>query len=153
MAYASNTKVSSEKSKYEIERLVMRHGADNFANFTSKNEAKIAFEYQGKRIVFSLPLPDPDDEKYHYTEAKHRKRSDEAAYASWEQDCRSKWRSLLLTIKAKLESIDAGIETFEEAFLAHIMTPDGKRFGDVAIPQITQAIKMKRALPPLLGGG
>jgi hypothetical protein len=32
---------------------------------------------------------------------------------------------LLLANKAKLSSVEDGIETFEDAFLAHIVMPDG----------------------------
>jgi hypothetical protein len=34
------------------------------------------------------------------------------------------WRCLLISIKAKLEAVGSGIATFDEEFLAHIVTPD-----------------------------
>lgn len=151
MAYAEQTKISTERTKAEIESLVMRNGADNFAAFSSRTEAKIAFEHSGRRILFTLPLPSQDDDKYHWTNARRRRRTKEASFAAWEKDCRSKWRALLLAIKAKFESVEAGIESFEETFLAHIMTPDGQRFGEIAIPQIASAYQTQTALPPLLG--
>lgn len=42
---------------------------------------------------------------------------------------RSRWRALLLTNKAKRESIDNGIETTEQAFLSHVVLPDGRTMG------------------------
>lgn len=137
MAYAATTKVSVEKTKAEIERIVSQAGADSFMSFSGKGEAKIAFELNGRRILFVLPLPDRGDREF-WIHSRGR-RTDTAAYAQWEQACRSKWRALFLTIKAKLESTEAGIESFDEAFLAHIMTPDGSRFAEIAVPEIERA--------------
>lgn len=57
----------------------------------------------------------------------------------WEQACRARWRALALTIKAKLVAIDEGVETVEEAFLAHMVVADAgksKRFGEIIINQM-----------------
>ncbi|WP_395175099.1 hypothetical protein [Roseibium alexandrii] len=137
MAYAEKTNVSVEKTKAEIERIVTRAGADSFMSFSERGGAKIAFELNGRRILFVLPLPDQSEKRF--WQHSRGKRSESAAYAQWEQACRSKWRALYLTIKAKLESTEAGIESFDEAFLAHIMTPDGARFSERAVPAIEQA--------------
>jgi len=137
MAYAEKTSVPIERTKAEIEKIVGQAGADSFMSFTDRNGAKIAFELRNRKILFILPLPDKSDKAF-WLHSRGR-RTERAAYAQWEQACRSKWRALYLTIKAKLESTEAGIETFDEAFLAHIMTPDGARFAEHAIPRIDQA--------------
>lgn len=137
MTYAATTSVPIERTKAEIEKIILASGADNYATFTSSDAGKIAFELNGRRIMFELPLPDRSDPAFS-THSRGR-RTAAATNAKWEQACRSKWRALFLTIKAKLESIEAGIETFDEAFLAHIMTPDGHRFADHAIPAIETA--------------
>jgi hypothetical protein len=104
--YAENTKVPVEQTKTEIERTLMRYGADRFAYFTEAGKAVIVFEAKDRRLRFDLPLPGGE--------------SDKAQKAR-----RQKWRALLLCIKAKLESVASGIESFEEAFLAHVVMPDG----------------------------
>lgn len=43
-----------------------------------------------------------------------------------EQRNRQKGRALMLVIKAKLESVESGVETFEQAFLANIVTLGGQ---------------------------
>jgi hypothetical protein len=43
------------------------------------------------------------------------------------QSIRSLWRALMLCIRAKLASVESDIETFKEAFLAHIVSPDDNR--------------------------
>ncbi len=137
MAYAAKTEVPVEKTKAEIEKIVNRAGAVSYMSFTEQTGAKIAFELHGRRIMFVLPLPDKMERSFRYH--RNGQRTDSSALARWEQACRSRWRALFLTIKAKLESIEAGIETFDEAFLAHIMTPDGNRFSEAAVPAIERA--------------
>ncbi len=74
---------------------------------------------------------------------------------AWEQACRSRWRALFLCIKAKLESIESGIETFEDAFLAHIQMPDGHTVAEHVRPRIAAAYEtgtMQPLLPAPKGG-
>lgn len=106
MAYAARTEVSVDKSRTEIERTLKRYGADRFAYFTEADRAIVVFEAKQRRIRFDLPVPKANDRK-------------------GEQLQRSRWRALLLCIKAKLEAVESKIETFEEAFLAHVVLPDG----------------------------
>jgi hypothetical protein len=60
----------------------------------------------------------------------------------------------LLVIKAKIESIESGVETFDEAFLANIVTPDGRTIAQWAVPQIERAyIEGKMPTQLLLADG
>lgn len=129
MTFASHTKVSVEQTRAEIERTLARYGAKSFAYATEEGRAAIMFNAADRRIRFDLPLP-PNDEKH----AQLR---------------RSKWRALLLCIKAKLESVASKIETFEEAFMAQVVLPDGMTVGQHAKPMIAQAYKTG-IIPPLL---
>lgn len=106
MAYAETTKVPIDQSRTEIERTLQRYGATRFAYFTETGKAIVVFEAKDRRLRFDLPVPAGESEKD-------------------KQSARQKWRALLLCIKAKLESVTSGIETFEEAFLAHVVMPDG----------------------------
>ena len=130
MTYAANTSVPVERSRAEIERTLTRYGAKSFAYFTEQGRAIIVFVANERRIRFDLPLPATTTEK-------DMKAS------------RQKWRALLLCIKAKLEAVEAKIETFEEAFLAHVVLPDGMTMGQHAKPAIALAYKSGE-LPPLL---
>ena len=68
---------------------------------------------------------------------------------AWEQAQRSAWRALNLVIKAKLESVKAGIFTFEQEFLPHILLPNGQTVGEFMVPQIETAYQGGQ-MPPLL---
>lgn len=128
--YAKNTKVPVEQSRNEIERTLARYGASRFAYFGEQGRAIIVFEAFERRLRFDLPLPEGESER----DAQQR---------------RQRWRALLLAIKSKLESVDTGIETFEEAFLAHIVMPDGITVGQHSRPLIESAYKGE-PMQPLL---
>jgi len=145
MAYAEDTSVSVEKSRAEIEKLIVRAGADKFASMISENEAMIGFAICGKHVKFVLPLPRTDERRFTHRKVNSTNhgspRSREEAYKAWEQACRSRWRALCLCIKAKLEAVEAGITTFEAEFLAHFVTPGGKTMGERIIPQLEEMSK------------
>lgn len=142
MTYASTTTVSVDKTRTEIERTLTRYGADRFAYFSEVGRAIIVFEAKERRIKFDLPLLMP------------KAGENAASQKTREQNTRSRWRALLLCIKAKLEAVESGIETFEEAFLAHVVMPDGKTVKEHAIPMIAESYQrgaMLALLPPPAG--
>lgn len=148
--YASRTEVSSDKSRTEIERTLARYGASSFMYGWDQTRALIAFEMNGRRLKFILPMP--DREEFKRTPTKRQLRSQAAAEAAYEQAVRQRWRALALVIKAKLEAVEAGIAEFEEEFLAYIVLPDGRTVGDFMVPQIAAVYESGR-MPPLLGSG
>lgn len=150
--YASETTVSVEKSRAEIESTLVRYKATGFAYGWQGDIAIIGFTFADRQIRFELMLPNKDDKEFALTPSRRNLRSQEDRLKAWEQACRQAWRALLLVIKAKLEAVSAGITTFEEEFMAHIVMPDGKTFGRWALPQIEQSYKT-HAMPPLLGVG
>lgn len=137
--YAEGTEVSVEKSKGEIEALVSRAGADAFASASKKGQAMIQFQLKKRVVRFTLPLPNPDDPSFARTPGGRRWRDEAGKYKAWEQSCREKWRALFLSIKAKLYSIETGIETFDSAFMAQIVMPNGKTMEELCVPMICQA--------------
>jgi hypothetical protein len=145
VTFATNTSVSVEKTESEIKATLRRYGATGFGSFETSGAVMMAFEMKERRIVFKLPLPQRTEKQFTHTKRGYNaiERTAEAAYAAWEQGCRSKWRALLLCIKAKLESVEAGIETFEDAFLAHIQMPDGLTVGEHVRPNIKIAYETR----------
>lgn len=151
MTYAKDTAVSVERTEAEIKSIIRKYGATAFASMESSGLAMIAFEMRERRITFKLPLPDRNAEEFTRTPARRQMRSADQRTAAWEQACRSRWRALFLCIKAKLESVEAGIETFEDAFLAHIQMPDGMTVGEHTRPAIARAYETQ-SMQPLLPG-
>jgi hypothetical protein len=130
MAFAERTKVPIEQTRNEIEHTLKKYGADRFAYFTETGKAIIVFEAKERRVRFDLPLP----------------KDDKTGRLG-----RQKWRALLLCIKAKLESVTSEIETFEEAFLAHVVLPDGSTVAEQTRDRIAQAYSGQKMVPMLPG--
>lgn len=135
MTYAKGTSVSTEKSRAEIETILKRYGASHFAYMSSPGKAIIAFQARNRRIRFDLPLPQMADKQF-LRDGRGAVRSPAKTYTAWEQACREKWRALALCIKAKLEAVESKIESFEDAFLAHIVLNDGQTVGEAITPRI-----------------
>lgn len=148
--YAADTSVSSERSRAEIETTLRRYGADSFGYLSTRETAVIGFEVNGRRMKFVLPMPDPGAKEFRRTPSRNLLRTPAQADEAWEQACRQRWRALALCVKAKLEAVAAGITTFEEEFLAHIVLPNGSTVGESALPAVAQAYASGN-VPPLLG--
>ena len=148
--FAKETTVSSDRSRAEIETILRRYGATSFAYVSERDRAIVAFQANGRRVKFTLPMPDARDRAFTHTVARGSLRSPEQAHQAWEQACRQRWRALALCVKAKLEAVESGITTFESEFMAHIMLPDGRTVGEHATPMIERAYATG-STPPLLG--
>lgn len=125
--YAARTKVPADRTRIEIEETMRRRGADQFFTGSDGQRAVLAFRLDGRHLRFSLPLAD----------------------ARGAQQVRSRWRALLLVIKARLEAIDLGIITAEDAFLAETVLPNRQTIADYMRSQIESAYATGK-MPPLL---
>lgn len=132
--FASETKVSVEQSRAEIESTVRKYGADGFLSGWADDKAMVQFRAHGRYVKFIMQLPRPDDTAFTSYErgGLSVQRVPDQAYKLYEQACRQRWRALLLLVKAKLEAVESGIVTFEEEFLAHVIMPDGRTVYEMA---------------------
>lgn len=125
MVYAAGTKVAIEKTRVEIEKMITKYGAKNFGYMADDQRAAIFFEANGRRVRFTLHVPP-------------------LGKGGNDQSRRASWRAMLLVIKAKLESVESKIETFEEAFFAHIVVPGGATVYEATREQIDEAYQLGR---------
>ena len=137
-SFAKNTTVDTGKSQMQIEKLVKSEGASQFFRGDIGGKTVIGFSMKDRKIMFELP--------------------DVEGGRGSDQRERTRWRALLLAIKAKFVSVNAGVESFEEAFLPHIVVPtnDGKstRFAAVALRAIAQSYGSGAPMTlPQLGSG
>lgn len=125
--FAARTKVPVEKTRIEIEKLVKRYGAKGFASGWQGPQARIEFLCADRRVRLSVIVSDLD------------------------RAGPQKWRTLLLLVKAKLAGVDAGIVSFEQAFVGDIVMPEtGKTVWETAREPIKLAYEGKPS-PQLLG--
>lgn len=138
--YAEGTTVAPEKTEAEIKALLRKRGADEIWSGMSTEAALVGFAMQGRRVRFTIKLPAVTDPRFRGASNREKARDAEV---------RRLWRALLLSIKARLEVVDSGIEQFESAFLAHIVTPDDRTVYESAAPVLEAAYasgKMPRSL-------
>lgn len=136
--YAATTEVPVAKSRAEIERLLERAKAKQYGTAVDYDlrQARVQFRLHDRIVRFVIMLPDPK-------KIGVGKRLEQAE--------RQRWRALLLVIKAKLESVENAIATFEEEFLAHIVMPNDRTVAELILPSIGEAYKtgrMPKALAP-----
>jgi len=146
--YAEKTQVPSDRSRAEIERTLVRFGADEFQYGWTAGEARVGFAIANRKVLFRLPLPDRDQ---FLLTATGRARSSSSADGEYEQAVRQRWRALALVIKAKLEAVEAGITTVENEFLAHILLADGSTVAEHVAPRLALAYENGN-VPALLPG-
>lgn len=149
MKYAAATNVSVEKSRAEIESIVRKYGATEFASGWSAGRAMIGFEMNHRQIRFQLTLPSKTEKRFtQHPRYSYRTRTEAQALVHWEQACRQLWRALALAVKAKLEAVECGISEFDQEFMANIVMPDGQTIGEHLLPRLEAALS---GGPPLLG--
>lgn len=125
-----------------MERILTKYGADQFSSGWTGDKAVVMFRIKSRYIRIDMPLAvkgvTRDRRNYVYSE-------NQAA-----QENRRRWRAMVLYIKAKLESVESGIVSVEQAFMAHIMLPNRQTVSEFLQPQIESAYKngeMPKALP------
>lgn len=147
MAFAETTKVPLEQSIAEIIGMVRKAGAVRIGQWEGPDCFIIGFELGNRQMRFTVPMVTEYEGPATYGNGK---RVDVQAWI--EQRNRQKGRALMLVIKAKLESVESGVETFEQAFLANIMTHGGRTvYEEVHAPLALQY--SGGAVGPLLLGG
>ena len=149
--YGAQTDVAAGRSREELERTLVRYGADGFGYGWDGLKAVITFRFEGIMVRFTIKMPDLQSEEFQLTPTG-KDRSESQSYKAWEQAQRQRWRALNLVVKAKLEAVDSEITTFQEEFLAHILLPSGETVGDYTLPQLEQVRMGGKKMPKLLPG-
>lgn len=158
MAYAENTSVSVERSQGELKAMMGRYGAEAFGLMEEGGGSRALVEFiiepeEGRRLRVRFVLTMPDREEYRATPSGKKRRDNDATWRAWEQACRSRWRALVLVCKAKLEAVDAGISTFEQEFLPHLVTASGETIGQRLLPDLQRSLAKGSGLRLLPAAG
>lgn len=146
--FAAKTSVAVSKSRAEVENILERYGADQFLIGWEEGQAVIGFRYDGRHVRLNVTMPTIHSEDIKKTPTGLRRSKNEVVKAC-DQAKRQRWRAIVLVVKAKLEAIESGIATFDQEFLAHIVLPDGRTYGQFAIPQI-ESIYAAGDMPKML---
>lgn len=146
MAAYQDTNVEVERTQMELAKMLRKHGADQFGFSESHDLAELAFRKGALAVRMRVPIR-PMTEAAARALARERKQSmDKAVGARQEQEARRVWRVLYWLVKSRMEAIEAGVETFEQAFLAHFLDPQSDR-------TVYEAMAESGALRQLESGG
>lgn len=148
--YAQDTQVSTDRSRTEIERLLVRYGASAFGYAWEGDANVISFKLGERHVRIFVPMPTPDDPVIAQTETGKR-RGLTAQQNAHDQEVRRRWRAVVLIVRAKLEAIESGITTLEREFLSDIVMPNNQTVSQWLAPQLDTAYRSGR-MPPLLPG-
>ncbi len=160
MTYAAKTEVSVEKTRMELDTLLQKHGAQQRMMGTDDELglAFAAFTIERRQVRLRIPLPkleEVQNDKAKHPRGFYLRGHDQKMIwyrKELEQRQRSRWRALLLLVKAKLEAVQLGVSTVEREFLADISLPDGRSVHQ-ALAQDIESAYLTGAMPPLLGSG
>lgn len=132
MAYES-TSVSIESSQGSLRKLLSKNGANGFGFRESKINhpdlgetwvVGIEFTFDGSLVRMVVPCKPPDPKAIQAKARRARtKTADEIEYEMMDQEMRRIWRVLFYNTKARMEAVEEQVETFEQAFLAHLVDP------------------------------
>jgi hypothetical protein len=128
MAYETTT-VNVEKSQGAIRTLLAQFGAQRFAFGEEVDEAggawaALSFAHHGLAVRIKVPHKTPDSSAVAKKLSRTRsKTSADIRFELGEQEAKRIWRVMHWNLKARLEAVEEQVETFEEAFLAHIIDP------------------------------
>jgi len=136
--YAEGTDVSVERSRAELETLLRKHGAKEFAVYTSDERTICMYRIAGAMVRHVVEYP--------HDLSRFQKRNAlgtallkptqlvKAAEAEW----RRRWRALVLVCKAKLEIVASGDSTFEREFMADMVLADGSSVAQALLPRLKE---------------
>lgn len=147
MAYAERTDVALDKSIAEIIDMIRKAGAESIGQMQDPDKITIAFALADRRIKFVIPMVTE------YGGPKRHPNGKPIREQAWiDQKNRQKGRALMLVIKAKLESVESGVETFEEAFLANVIMSDGRTLYERVREPIAIEYQTGKVAPLQLAG-
>jgi hypothetical protein len=132
VAYETTT-VPVEKSQGEIRKLLSGASASRLAFAEERDDdgrrwAAVQFVIGFHAVRLRVPLKPVDESKVFDKHQRARtKTRDEIRDLLYEQEERRIWRVLSWNLKARMVAVQEEVETFEEAFLAHLLDPRTNR--------------------------
>lgn len=146
MSY-EKTEVPVSRSQEQIRDVLTKHGASSFnfgESFMSDGgdgrvgTAGVEFVYDETRvrIIAFLRAPDPKMLRKKIADARSRT-AVQITEEMRAQEAKRVWRVLHWVIKARMEAVTEGLETFVQAFLPHIVEPtSGMTLWDIMSPAV-----------------
>lgn len=133
-----NTSTPVSASQEAIRKILNKYGADGvqFSEEWREKRIMVRFLYSvgtmQYSVMFKVPIPDVSDKSPVGRIRKQSVISDLQAKSH-----RGIWRAVFWAIKSRMEAVEFGIESFQEAFMSHFELPGSdKTIGDAILPMI-----------------
>lgn len=127
MAYGEHTKVPFPKTVSDILVMLRKAGAEQVGQFEESQRLTIMFRMNERQVRFRITWANNSD-----------------------REQRQRGRALFLVIKAKLESVESQVETFEEAFLPNVVMANGQTVYERVAEPIALEYKAGTVQPMLM---
>jgi hypothetical protein len=153
--YAEGTDVAADKSRAELEALLDKHGATQFAVHKDAERTVVYYRMRERMVRQVVVYPSAEQYKTYCRKGangKTTRKADEIKKLQ-EAEWRRLWRAQVLITKAKLEIIASGGSTFENEFLAWMVLPNGDTVAEVLLPKLAEAYATGQMPLLLLGPG
>jgi hypothetical protein len=140
--YASGSIVSEGRSKEEIEKLLVRFGADQFMSGWDKEHSRvmIGFRFDGRAYRIQIAMLDRDDETITHTPTGYE-RAKGTADKEFSKETRRRWRVLAAYIKALVVGVEENVLRWEEALLPYAILETGQTVAEVMLPRMDAAME------------
>ena len=145
MAYET-TNVPVAKSQEELRKVLRRYGADRFSFTESRELAEVTFSHGAWAVRMRVPIRPMTEAAAREWARAQRVNQAKAVEGRQDSETRRVWRVLYWLLKTRMEAIDAGVETFEQAFLPHLLDEQSDR-------TVYEAMTDSGALKQLESGG
>lgn len=122
-AYESTT-VPVHKSQEELRGLLLKFGAEQFTMGEGRDWAGVEFVHSDQAVRMRCPVASAEEAVA--ADSRHVSVAEKKANAAERERARV-WRVLVWCVKARLVAVEEGLETFEQAFLAHLVNPANDR--------------------------
>lgn len=125
-SYGSTT-VPVAKSQAELRSLLQKFGAQQFTFGEGRDWAGVEFVHADHMVRVRCPLQTPNDKQVQSQSTSSHRSLAEATTTLLDREAMRIWRVLVWVIKARLVSVEEGLETFEQAFLSNLVDPSSDR--------------------------
>jgi hypothetical protein len=156
MTYAATTKVTIDRTVEQIRKVLEKHKATGFgySSDTERGIEQIIFRVpssSGVALEIKYGLPVRALSEFTHTRTGKFRASEAVMLKEYEQAKRSLWRLAYISIKAKLDSIAAGLTVMEREFFHDIIVPGtgGQTVGQLVAPQLQNSYLALREGGPL----
>lgn len=139
--YATDTDVPADRTIAQIKDFLRKGRAVDVASEEGDHGGAIRFTVSGRRYTFRVVYASLNDDRFQLTPTGKWRRTPAEAYKVWSQDCRARWRAVMMLVRYKWMVVEQGLAPFHREFLPYLLVEDGADFGDLVEPLVVRSLR------------